>query len=117
MTTYQVLGVSDDKDFCQCCGKVGLKRVVFIRDTETDEVRHFGTTCAMSPAKGFGVDKQIRSAIESFRRTQGVLAAIAHREYRKAGGAYVSIDAFSARPENQALWNQIHGQVKQQHAH
>lgn len=117
MSRYEVLGVNDDKDFCQCCGKVGLKRVVFIRDNETDEVRHFGTTCAMSPVKGFGADKEIRSAIESFRRTQGALAAIAHREYRKVGGTYVSLDAYSARAENMVLWNQIHDRVKQQHAH
>ena len=42
----RILGINDDRDFCQCCGKTGLRRVVWIENLETGSIRHFGTTCA-----------------------------------------------------------------------
>lgn len=45
-TEYKVLGVNDDKDFCSCCGKQGLKKVVWMENNETGEVLHFGVVCA-----------------------------------------------------------------------
>ena len=42
----KVLGVNDDRDFCECCGKNNLTRVVWIEDTETSAVKHYGTHCA-----------------------------------------------------------------------
>lgn len=110
MSRYQVLSINDDQDFCQCCGKTGLKRVVFIRDTETDEVKHFGTTCAMAPVKGFGIDKEIKAAIRRAVDYEKRLNSLAGYEYRKNGGTY--IDAIDARglpcrrPANPALWQQ-----------
>lgn len=110
MNRYQVLSINDDQDFCQCCGKTGLKRVVFIRDTETDEVKHFGTTCAMAPVKGFGIDKEIKAAIRRAADYEKCLNSLAGYEYRKNGGTY--IDAIDARglpcrrPTNPALWQQ-----------
>lgn len=89
-TRYQVLEVSDSRDFCECCGKTGLKRVVFIRDTETDEVKHFGTTCAASPVKGFGVDKEIKAAIAKFSNFEKCLNSMSHYDYRKQGGKYIT---------------------------
>lgn len=85
---YQVVGVSDDKDFCECCGRQGLKRVVWIEDTETQEVKHFGTTCAASPVKGFGVDKEIKQAVRKFQDREQAVFRYAHSLYRKAGGKY-----------------------------
>jgi hypothetical protein len=65
MSRFQILGINDDRDFCECCGKQGLKRVVWIQDNELSEVKHFGTVCATQPAKGFGpaVEKAIKSAV------------------------------------------------------
>jgi hypothetical protein len=85
---YEVLGVNDDRDFCMCCGKENLARVVWIQDNETGEVKHFGTTCAASPQKGFGVDKDIKRAINSFKAHQQHVWMCAHRQYRKLGGKY-----------------------------
>jgi predicted metal-binding protein len=42
---HKILGVNDDRNFCECCGKVGLKRVVWIKNTETGEIVHYGTIC------------------------------------------------------------------------
>lgn len=51
---YKFIASNDDKDFCSCCGKQGLKRVVWLEHTETTEISHYGTHCAallMMPAK------------------------------------------------------------------
>lgn len=64
---FVVKGVNDEQNFCSCCGKTGLKRVVWIEDTETGVVSHFGTTCADSPAKAFGVTAEIRAAVRKFQ--------------------------------------------------
>ena len=64
---FVVKGVNDEQNFCSCCGKSGLKRVVWIEDTETGVVSHFGTTCAESPAKAFGVTAEIRAAVRKFQ--------------------------------------------------
>ena len=66
MTTtnrFKVLGVNDDSDSCECCGKTNLKRVVWIEDTETGAVQHFGVVCAANPKKAFGLGKEIKEAV------------------------------------------------------
>lgn len=90
MNRFQVVGVNDDKDFCECCGKKGLKRVVFIRDNETGEVKHFGTTCATAPAKGFNVEREVKAAIDTFKRKQEAIAWAARRDYKAKGGQYIA---------------------------
>ena len=85
---YKVISVNDDKDFCECCGRQGLMRVVWIEDTETQEIKHFGTTCAASPVIGFGADTEITSAIREFQDHARAVLTYAHRLYRKAGGTY-----------------------------
>lgn len=70
MSRYQFLGVNDDRNFCECCGKQDLKRVVWIEDTEEGTIKHFGTTCATNPGKAFGhkMNASIRSASASYDR-------------------------------------------------
>lgn len=108
MSKFEVLGVNDDKDFCECCGKTGLKRAVFIRNTETDEVKHFGTTCATSPVKGFGVDKEIKAAIKRADDYIKTLNALAFYAYRRAGGKFITnADGMSGRPADPALYSTV----------
>lgn len=107
MNRYQVLGISDDKDFCQCCGKTGLKRVVFIEDTETGEVQHFGTTCATAPSKGFNVDKEVKQAIADAKQRAEVLARLAYAAYKKAGGQYVPSGPYSWTPADPVMYANI----------
>lgn len=90
MNRFQVLAVNDEKDFCECCGKKNLKRVVFVRDTETDEVKHFGTSCAVAPAKGFNIEKEVKAAIERQSSYEKTLNALTHYAYRDAGGKHVA---------------------------
>lgn len=96
MTRFQVLAVNDEKDTCQCCGRSGLKRVVWISDTETGDIKHFGTTCATAPVKGFDV-KAIKEAIKRRDSFEKTLNSMAHLQYRRAGGKYSRVDEFTAR--------------------
>lgn len=100
--TYRILAVNDSRDFCECCGRQGLKRVVWVADEETGEHHHFGTTCAMAPAKGF--DKAaVKTAIRAFENLQGRAWAQAHAKYRAGGHGYhwtaFGVSAKANRPE------------------
>lgn len=48
---YAMVGINDEQDTCLCCGKAGLKRVVWLVPLDQDGNRdgnaeHYGTTCA-----------------------------------------------------------------------
>lgn len=103
---FQVLSISDDRDFCECCGKTGLKRVVFIRDTETDEVKHFGTTCANAPAKGFNLGNEIKAAISRHNNYLKTLNALAYYEYKRSGGKYIGNGDAGWKAADPALYQQ-----------
>ncbi len=113
MAKYEVVGVNDDKDSCECCGKQGLKRVVWIRNIETGEVKHFGTTCATAPQKGFGVDKEIKSAINRFANKEKVLNTLARYGYKAAGGTYVANpDGCSWTVADKVLYQTVRAQIE-----
>ena len=66
MATFKVKGINDDCDDCECCGKTGLKRVVWIENVETGDIQHFGTSCATNPAKAFNLKREIAKAVRDF---------------------------------------------------
>ena len=44
---YRFMGINDNESTCVCCGKKGLKRVVWLLDLDgDDDALHYGTTCA-----------------------------------------------------------------------
>lgn len=92
---FRVLAVNDDKDFCQCCGRSGLKRVVWIEDEQAGEIKHFGTTCATSPAKGFEVDKALQVAITRWNDLCKTRGHRAFRLYRNAGGQFGPMNRYT----------------------
>jgi len=87
---FKVLGVNDDRDFCECCGKQGLARVVWVEDIETGEIRHFGTTCAEKPQKGFGLGDGVKQAVKAWDKKVQAQYAKASALYRSKGGKWVS---------------------------
>lgn len=89
---FKCLGVNDDRDFCECCGKQGLQKVVWIEDTETGSIRHFGVVCATRPAKGFDLTNEIKQAERGHKSRMENVWRMAHREYRARGGKYTPID-------------------------
>ena len=87
---FKVLGINDDEDFCMCCGKVGLAKVVWVEDMETGEIKHFGTTCAKQPAKGFNLP-EIKKAERAYKSANQQAHCRAHQLYKKAGAKYTPI--------------------------
>lgn len=81
MARFRIKGVNDDRDTCDCCGKTGLKKVVWIEDLETQEIRAFGTSCATSPTKAFGLTSEIKKATRVYAKEQ---ANIKKRKYFQA---------------------------------
>lgn len=86
MARFLVRGIDDDKSFCECCGKNGLQRVVWIEDTETGEIKHFGTNCAQKPVKGFDCVAEIKSAIKLAKDEEKRVVSNAMYRYRKVHG-------------------------------
>jgi hypothetical protein len=48
---YKLVGTNDDQDSCCCCGRSGLKRVMWLVPLDEDgnpagEPEHYGTSCA-----------------------------------------------------------------------
>jgi hypothetical protein len=86
MARFVVRGINDDKSFCECCGKSGLQRVVWIEDMDTGEVKHFGTVCALNPAKGFDCVAEIKSAIKAAKDEEKAICSTAMFRYRKVHG-------------------------------
>jgi hypothetical protein len=87
---FNFLGINDDKSFCECCGRQGLKQVVWVEDTETGEIKHFGTTCANQPAKGFNIKKEIAAELRSIAWKKSEAARQAMGLYRASGGQMIS---------------------------
>lgn len=61
MLQYQIMGTTDERSDCDCCGRSGLKQTVCLVDLESREYVYFGTTCAAKAAK-WGV-KEVKQAI------------------------------------------------------
>lgn len=96
---YRILGVNGDKDFCSCCGKQNLQKVVWIENTGSCEVNHYGTTCAaylLSRKKGAKakIDTLLISEAHSFEnRIIEPLPWIEERKERENQIAKALLDA------------------------
>ena len=107
--SHTIVAINSAETFCQCCGKQKLKRVVWIRNDTTGETKHFGTTCALDPDKGFGIEKDIKKAVKKAND----IVQQAHREYRQQGGGYTQGEC-GFTPTNLALFTQIRDQITEQ---
>jgi hypothetical protein len=111
MTTasrFRVLGINQDRTFCECCGKQGLNSVVWIEDTESGSIKHFGQVCATKPAKGFDCTKEIKAAISQVKYwIKELTGRRLMREYREAGGSYEGTLQDGLTPTNRELFDQL----------
>jgi len=84
---YNILGINDDQDTCDLCGKTGLARVVWLENTETQEVIACGTTCAAKLQK-ISVKEQ-KKAEKDFEKEQRAKAAAELRPFERANDAVI----------------------------
>ena len=76
----KILGISDDQESCCCCGRTGLKRVVYIEDMETGDVAWFGVVCATKKMGAlFGTPAKIEAAAKTAaaERAEAIRAELA----------------------------------------
>jgi hypothetical protein len=114
---FKVVGVNDERDHCECCGRKGLKRVVWIEDTETNEVRHFGTTCANAPAKGFNLKAEIKAALADADNRLVSISRMSYGEYKRRGGKYIDhpTKEHTRTPEDKELYATVRAEMTAQY--
>lgn len=49
--TYKILGITDERCECECCGKTNLKCTVALENTDGD-ITYFGRDCAAKAMRG-----------------------------------------------------------------
>lgn len=90
---YRILGIADDINACDCCGKQNLKKTVAIENCETGEIGHFGTSCAMQPSKCFGLEKSdIAKAMSDYKAKLQNIWAKTRVLYKSKGGKMIAYD-------------------------
>ena len=120
---FVIKGINDEQESCSCCGKTGLKRVVWIEDTETGDINHFGTSCATQPSKCFGISKnEVNAELRKFKsalaikrnadRHSKILTALAAAEAEYTGGLIKTesplvSEMFFTLPIDSEAWNVI----------
>lgn len=66
---FRVLGITDERDTCDCCGRTGLKATVAIAFDDEPETMFYGRTCAARYArvKVSVIDRRVREAEQAKR--------------------------------------------------
>lgn len=66
---FRVLGITDDNDTCDCCGRTGLNATVAIQFDDEPETQFYGRTCAARYArvKVSVIDRGVRQAEQAKR--------------------------------------------------
>lgn len=86
----KVLGITEQVNTCDCCGKSDLKRTVAIMDMETQEINYYGTTCAAKVEK-FSCENEVYAEYLSKKIASDIATAV------KYNATYIGgVDAFSA---------------------
>ncbi len=94
----RVLGVNDDRDCCDCCGRQGLKKVVWL-ETAAGEVVAYGTGCAARALGLEGTPAEKRVAIAELARKVLVTERrrVFKEECRRVRGVFIPRDFSLAR--------------------
>ena len=79
---YQVLGINDDQTTCDHCGKINLKKVVWLKD-ENGTISAVGETCAHKMASNY-LFKRLSKAKKRYK----ALATISEERISRYAAAY-----------------------------
>lgn len=113
--SYKILGVNDDESTCDCCGKRGLNSVVWIENLLTGEIRHFGTTCALQPAKALGITKQeVDGAARDFKRKMQAVFRNAWIAYKNSGGKMNMVNDYTWEYADKELHSKMVAEARKQ---
>jgi hypothetical protein len=69
MNNLKFIGVTDERDSCDCCGKTGLKKVV-VFENSNGEFEFRGSSCALKQNKFLGknVIKKASRDLDTFNK-------------------------------------------------
>lgn len=92
-TPHTIIGSTDERTECECCGRTGLKRTIVIRETTADESRvvYYGTECAARAAgrtaagirrEALAADRETAREVERARLIAEHEAAMLRRAFR-----------------------------------
>ena len=103
MARFEAVAITDERDSCDCCGRVGLKRVVVLDDSEAGDFVYYGTTCAaralrINTARPAGqIEKSVVARVEAAskdrRRALG-------EEFKDAADSLAEALDWDYRPSN-----------------
>lgn len=70
MSDLKFMGVTDERDACDCCGKSGLKRVVVFKNNNSGEFEFRGSSCALKAHKFLnkGIIKKANQHLDAFKK-------------------------------------------------
>jgi hypothetical protein len=120
---YKFLGVSEDNQKCQKCGKEDLKRTIALLIEETNTVVYFGTHCAAAALGNGLTGRDIANQAAAIEKAQALIAAghnlseIAHAiniqndQVTRATQKALFIGDFAAINQNGELFNPADGCV------
>lgn len=73
---FRVLGITDERTSCDCCGKTPLKSTTAVEMLDTGEIQYFGSTCV---TRNTGMTaKQIKDELAAAERAK---LEVARAEY------------------------------------
>ena len=110
----EVLGINSDKHSCQCCGKSGLNRVVWL-SIDGGPAVHYGTACAAKAARISGswtgsraealVDR-IKMREDGIREREAILARAQHQANQTGRRTYVGYAGRDFYCKSLRVWNE-----------
>lgn len=98
---YKFLGVSEDKQICEKCGKADLKRTIALLIEETGTIVYFGTHCAAAAIGNGLTGREIASQAAAIEKAQGLIKA-GHELSRIAN--HINVTGYPARATSKALF-------------
>lgn len=112
MTSYTVIGTTDENTTCDCCGKSNLKMTVVLRD-EAGEVVFFGRSCA-AKATGWKSAYLSREILAADSRVAAAREGLARwSRYLLADGS-VDVAAYLRNNPHMDKYNVSHGEHAEQ---
>ena len=107
---FKILGICDNVNVCECCGKKNLKKTIAIEFLETSEIKYFGCVCAKQPIKGFDI-KEIKRAENNYNNIVKDSWAMTYREYKRQGGTFKEKDMYSWEYSDTSLRDSIFNKI------
>lgn len=92
---YRILGISDEVNTCDCCGRSNLKATVEILFDDADEPLYYGRTCAARHVhvKVVEIDRGIRAAEVARYEAERAARNAAHAADMAAWDAFLAANA------------------------